>query len=136
MIYARLLRPLLFRLEPEAAHQLTLQLLARTSATALGRSALRRKFHYHDAALRVSVFGIDFQNPVGTPCCDPRHGLIDLFMHRLGWQRLPAVTVVPTRNVEGGIEPRCVDLFVDHVIVNLLPLGNSVLLPRFSGLAL
>ena len=123
MIYARLLRPLLFRLEPEAAHQLTLQLLALTSATALGSSALRRNFHYHDPALRVSVFGIEFQNPVGLAAGYDKDGVAIAGLGMLGFGHVEIGTLTPEAQT-GNPRPRIFRLVTDEAMINRLGFPN------------
>ena len=123
MIYARLLRPILFRLEPEAAHQLTLQLLALTSATALGRGALSRKFHYHDAGLRVSVFGIDFQNPVGLAAGYDKDGVAVAGLGMLGFGHVEIGTLTPGAQA-GNPRPRIFRLVCDEALINRLGFPN------------
>lgn len=59
------LRPLLFRLAPETAHRLTLGLLRWAGDLPGTRDLLRAMYDFQDARLRVSVFGIEFKNPVG-----------------------------------------------------------------------
>jgi len=55
-----LLRPLLFSLDPETAHEVTLKLLNITQATGLN------KLLYPNLADKpVTVMGLNFKNPVG-----------------------------------------------------------------------
>jgi dihydroorotate dehydrogenase len=54
--YRWFLRPILFRLDPERAHRLTLAILGRMPATSPQRDA---------PELQTNVFGVSFSNPVG-----------------------------------------------------------------------
>jgi dihydroorotate dehydrogenase len=64
MLY-RLIRPALFRQEPEAAHELALRLALVLGRHRIARDALETMFRVEDRRLRQSVFGIEFSNPVG-----------------------------------------------------------------------
>ncbi|MCJ7756043.1 MAG: hypothetical protein MUP13_15885, partial [Thermoanaerobaculales bacterium] len=57
-------RSLLFRLDPEAAHGLSLQLIARVGRVPALRSAVASMFTVPDAE-PVEVFGLTFPNRVG-----------------------------------------------------------------------
>ena len=57
----RLLRKLLFLLDPEAAHHLTFRLLRLPGVAKLVRSGKSN----HDPRLEKKVFGLNFPNPVG-----------------------------------------------------------------------
>lgn len=59
------LRPLLFRLDPETAHQFTLGLLRWAGDLPGTRDILRAMYDFQDARLHVSAFGVEFKNPVG-----------------------------------------------------------------------
>ena len=55
-LYARVLRPILFQLDPETAHRLTLTLLAGVPIQICPRDP---------PELHVELFGLDFANPIG-----------------------------------------------------------------------
>ncbi len=59
-----LFRPLLFRLDAEQAHTLTLSLLRWAGQNALVARALRSLFVLDDPKLAVEVFGLRFPNRV------------------------------------------------------------------------
>jgi dihydroorotate dehydrogenase len=58
-----LLRPLLFKLDPEAAHRLTLQLVRLAGNVPPSRWLLQAMFSVPHKP--VSAFGLSFPNPVG-----------------------------------------------------------------------
>jgi dihydroorotate dehydrogenase len=117
-------RRLLFRLEPERAHQLTLQLLALAGAIPALRSGLRRIFSFEDPALRVQAFGLDFANPLGLAAGYDKDGLA---MHELaclgfGHLELGTVTLEPQR---GNPRPRLFRLVDDQALINRLGFPNQ-----------
>jgi len=63
MLYA-LLKPLLFRLDAERAHNLISGLL-RAAGGPPARQLLRALYTYDDPILRIACAGLDFQNPLG-----------------------------------------------------------------------
>ena len=61
-----LARPLLFSLDAEDAHRLTLQALQRVSAMPRVLDVVARRHRVEDARLRVHAMGLDFPNPIGV----------------------------------------------------------------------
>ena len=59
------LRPLLFQLDAEAAHAITLQALRAVQHTPALLRLLTRLFAFEDARLQSEVCGLHFRNPVG-----------------------------------------------------------------------
>jgi dihydroorotate dehydrogenase len=117
-------RWLLFRLEPERAHRLTLQLLAFAGAIPALRSGLRRIFSFEDPALRVQAFGLDFGNPLGLAAGYDKDGQA---MHGLaclgfGHLELGTVTLEPQR---GNSRPRLFRLVEDQALINRLGFPNQ-----------
>ena len=62
----RALRRVLFRLDPEIAHNISLYLLAVAPKLKPVRRWLTDFFDYNDSRLATSVFGLRFVNPVGV----------------------------------------------------------------------
>ena len=117
-------RSLLFRLEPERAHRLTLQLLALAGAIPALRSGLRRIFSLEDPALRVRAFGLEFANPVGLAAGYDKDGLA---MHGLaclgfGHLELGTVTLEPQ---QGNPRPRLFRLEEDEALINRMGFPNQ-----------
>lgn len=123
MTYARWLRPLLFRLDPEATHNLTLRALALAAATAPGRGALRRTFAVSDPALRTSAFGLDFANPVGLAAGYDKDGRAVTGLGLLGCGHVELGTVTPLPQ-SGSPRPRVFRLAEDSALVNRMGFPN------------
>src|SRR2546426_177190 len=60
--YRRILKPLLFRLDPETAHHIAMTTLSRVSQNRLLLSLFPRG---EDRKLERTVFGVKFPNPIG-----------------------------------------------------------------------
>ncbi len=63
--YTSLIRPALFRLDPERVHNASVRACGIVGATALGRGIMRSAFNYQDPCLECTVAGIHVPNPVG-----------------------------------------------------------------------
>jgi dihydroorotate dehydrogenase len=84
-MYERVVRPLLFRLDPERAHNLTLR-----SAELAGRVEPVRRlagsvFGIEDERLRVRARGLEFANPLGLAAGFDKNGRAPALMGALGF---------------------------------------------------
>ncbi len=115
MLYA-LARPLLFALDPETAHQLTLEL-----ADAPLRFGLLRVARAPGAPVRV--MGLDFPNPVGLAAgLDKNAAHVDA-LARLGFGFLEVGTVTP-RAQPGNPRPRLFRLPAAQALINRMGFNN------------
>jgi len=101
----RALRALLFRLDPETAHQAALSALALASATAPGRAALRARHAVSDPSLAVEAFGLRFDNPLGLAAGYDKDARAVLGLAALGFGHVEVGTVTP-RPQAGNPRPR------------------------------
>ena len=130
-----LARPLLFRLDPEAAHELTLRALRLASASRGALSELERHYGGDDPRLRVSVFGLDFPNPIGLAAGLDIPALASLGFGSVG---VGSVTAVAQ---PGNPRPRLYRLREDEALVNRMGFNNhgatllARRLARLRGLA-
>lgn len=115
----RLLRSLLFRLEPEAAHRWALR-MARLGAP-LG--ALAWETGRTPAAPR-RVMGIDFPNPVGLAAGFDKDGRYLPVWERLGFGFVELGTVTP-RPQPGNPRPRLFRLPQDRALINRMGFNNE-----------
>src|ERR1044071_860157 len=70
--YERFVRPLLFSLDAEAAHHLTIGLLERASKFDVAWRPLR---HFQPASKPVTFFGLNFPNPIGLAAGLDKNGV-------------------------------------------------------------
>ncbi|MBI3244736.1 MAG: quinone-dependent dihydroorotate dehydrogenase [Chloroflexi bacterium] len=115
----RLLRPALFALDPERAHQLTLRLLALPVAPLLARL-----FDFSDPRLAVSAFGLTFRNPVGLAAGYDKNGLALRGLAMLGFGHIEAGTVTRTPQ-PGNPRPRLFRLPADEALINRMGFPND-----------
>jgi len=64
-MYKSVLKPLLFLLSPEKAHNFSTKSFGVLNAVPILGSLVRKMLAYENKSLRKTVFGIDFPNPVG-----------------------------------------------------------------------
>ena len=118
------LRPLLFRLDPERAHALTLRLLAAAGGLAPLRAWLRRVFCLEDPGLSVEAFGLKFPNPLGLAAGYDKDGAALAGLACLGFGHVELGTVTP-RPQAGNPRPRLFRLPEDEGLVNRMGFPNA-----------
>src|SRR5438105_15225107 len=92
----RLLRPLLFRMDPERAHRLTLAFL---------RHAPQPRRRHDPPELQTSAFGLRFSNPLGLAAGLDKDGLAIRAWEAIGFGFAELGTVTP-RAQSGNPPPR------------------------------
>jgi dihydroorotate dehydrogenase len=129
----RFIRPLLFRLPPERAHNLTVSLLRLAGAFAPLRNLLAASFRAAD--LPVEAFGLRFRNPLGLAAGYDKDGLAWRGLAALGFGHLELGTVTP-RPQPGNPSPRVFRLPEDQALINRMGFpgrGANFLEPRLQG---
>jgi len=103
--------PLLRRLDPEAAHMLTLWLLR--------HGVYPRCRRAEDPRLRSRVWGLDFANPLGLAAGFDKNAQVMGPMLRLGFSHVEVGSVTP-RPQAGNPRPRVFRLPEDRAVINRL----------------
>ncbi len=117
-LYA-LIRPLLFRLDAERAHDLTAKALRVTSRAPLLPRLIRALYAWEDPLLAVDWSGLHFANPIGVAAgFDKRADLVD-GLALLGFGHIEVGTVTP-RPQPGNPRPRLFRLPEDTALINRL----------------
>src|SRR6476619_5632730 len=88
-----LLRPLLFRIDPERAHGLTLKTLQAAAGVPGGLQLLDRMFQLDDARLHIDALGMTFKNPVGLAAGYDKNALAVRGLSALGFGHVEVGTV-------------------------------------------
>ncbi len=119
-----LIRPVLFRLEPERAHQLTISLLRLAGQMPLGPTLLRMMFDApDDPRLEVEVFGLKFKNPVGLAAGYDKAGMAVKGLSCLGFGHVEVGTLT-LKPQAGNPRPRVHRLPEQHAIINSMGFPN------------
>ena len=110
-----LFRRFLFRLDPETAHQLTLQTLRLAGNFPLSRWFLKQV--YKVPSKPVQAFGLTFKNPVGLAAGYDKDGLAIRGLAALGLGHVEIGTVTP-KPQPGNPRPRVFRLVEDEGVIN------------------
>ncbi|MDO9169393.1 MAG: quinone-dependent dihydroorotate dehydrogenase [Methylobacter sp.] len=113
-----LLRPLLFSLDPEIAHEVTLKLL-----NAAYRSGLSKLIYPKIDHKPVKIMGLEFKNPVGLAAGLDKNGDYIDALAALGFGFVEIGTVTP-RPQPGNPKPRLFRLPEHQAIINRMGFNN------------
>ena len=120
----QLIKPFLFLMQPEKAHQFTTAALHLLLKTPFGKRLIRRAYNYEHPALEREVFGLTFKNPVGLAAgFDKNAELIDDFSN-LGFGFIEIGTLTP-RGQQGNSKPRLFRLPDDDALINRMGFNND-----------
>ena len=123
-VYRLLIRPLLFRIDPERAHHLTLWLLKQVArAPFLPRLMAGRRPFAHPL-LRTEVCGLHFPNPVGLAAGFDKSAVAVAAFPALGFGFVEAGTITPRPQV-GNPLPRLFRLTADEAVINRMGFNND-----------
>ena len=115
MIYERLLRPLLFALDPETAHHFALAFL-RAAGPLLPKPT--------DTTSRVSVFGLNFRHRVGLAAGLDKNGIALSAWEALGFSFVEIGTVTAQAQL-GNPRPRIFRYPNERALINRLGFNND-----------
>ncbi len=123
MLYRSIVRPALFRLEPETAHELALHTLSVALGTAGARRAAARRFQCAPFG-PLQRFGLTFNNPVGLAAGFDKNGAVVKQLAALGFGFIEVGTV--TRQPQpGNPRPRLFRLPMDRALINRQGFNNE-----------
>lgn len=117
MVYRSLLRPLLFRLPPETAHEFALHSLSLLPSRLIAK-------HIDDPALRIKRFGLKFPNPIGLAAGFDKNGIALQPLAALGFGFIEAGTVT-YHPQPGNPRPRLFRLSEDQALINRAGFNNE-----------
>ena len=115
------IRSLLFRLDPEVTHDLSLKLLRRPVK---GRAIFSRLFHQQLPEKSVNCMGLTFPNPIGLAAGLDKNGeCIDAFA-AMGFGFIEVGTITPLPQ-SGNEKPRLFRLPLAQAIINRMGFNNN-----------
>lgn len=120
----KMLKPLIFKLQPEKAHEWTMSLLVVACAIPGVGALLRAFFSVDSTALEVEVAGLKFPNPVGLAAGFDKDARWLKQMRVLGFGFVEIGTVTPLPQ-DGNPKPRLFRLPEDRGIINRMGFNNS-----------
>jgi dihydroorotate dehydrogenase len=132
-LYERLVRPLLFSLEPEAAHHFTIASLRWASHFDPALRALKR---FTPPSKPKTLFGLNFPNPIGLAAGLDKNGVALPAWAALGFGFIEIGTVTAMAQ-PGNPKPRMFRLPTQQAVINRLGFNNDgadVISKRLRGL--
>lgn len=116
-------KPLLFRLPPETAHDLVVRALAAGQHDPI-LDAMRRRFVVTDDRLTTKAFGVTFPNPVGVAAGFDKDARVPRALAALGFGHIE-VGGVTAEAQPGNPKPRLFRLPEDRALVNRMGFNNE-----------
>lgn len=123
-MYRRLLKPALFRLDPEDAHHLTLGALGAASRVPGWPGLLRRMTAPADPRLAQTLWGRPFASPVGLAAGLDKNAQAVPAWGALGFGFVEVGTVTPLAQ-PGNARPRLFRLPEDEALINRMGFNNA-----------
>lgn len=120
-LYERLIRPLLFSLDAETAHRLTIALLRGASSVDL---ALRALSSFQPAPKPKTVFGLNFPNPIGLAAGLDKNGVALPAWAAMGFG-FAEIGTVTAKAQPGNPKPRIFRFPEQQALINRLGFNND-----------
>ena len=123
-MYKHLIKPILFRFNPETAHNLLFSCLAFLRHVPFAHSIIRAIYKKEAPSLSKEVFGITFPNPVGLAGGLDKNGEFynDMANFGFGFVEIGSLTPQPQ---DGNPKPRCFRVPQDKAIINRFGINNK-----------
>ncbi|MCH5585327.1 quinone-dependent dihydroorotate dehydrogenase [Shimazuella sp. AN120528] len=122
MVY-KSLRKLLFRMNAEQAHTMTIRGLQVMQSTPKISKFIQKRFTIIDKRLESTVCGLSFPNPVGLAAGFDKHANVYHGLSAFGFGFVEVGTLTPRPQV-GNPKPRLFRLIEDEAIINRMGFNN------------
>ena len=119
-----LIRPLLFKFDPEMIHKITLLLIKSAGILSPTYALLRANFEVNDPRLEVEAFGVKFRNPIGLAAGYDKDGVAVRGLSSLGFGHIEVGTVTRHRQI-GNPKPRVQRLIESQGVINSMGFPNN-----------
>ena len=123
-LYTRVLKPLLFSLDPESAHHFTFTTIKNLFKVPGVSAEVKAQFTITSPKLEKTVFGIKFPNPVGLAAGLDKNAILFDELSCLGFGFIEIGTVTPLAQ-EGNPKPRMFRLPKDQALINRMGFNND-----------
>ena len=120
----KLVKPLLFSMDPETAHHQVTGALKRFYNIWGAKQLLKSAFGFEHPRLEREVFGLHFKNPVGLAAGFDKNAEYVEEMAALGFGFVEIGTVTP-RPQPGNVKPRMFRLTEDEALINRMGFNNQ-----------
>lgn len=119
----KILRPLLFKLQPETIHRLIVRLLRVLHYVPFAKTLLKVIYMRRSPLLEREVLGLKFPNPIGMAAGFDKDAEVYDMLGALGFGFVEIGTVTP-KPQNGNPKPRCFRLPADKAIINRMGFNN------------
>ncbi len=123
-MYKSLIRPALFKYDPEQIHYFTFNILRKFCKVPGALAFLRSRFNISDKRLEREVFGLKFKNPVGLAAGFDKDAKLYKELSALGFGFVEVGTVTP-KPQPGNEKTRLFRLPEDSAIINRMGFNNE-----------
>ena len=123
-MYKQIIRPLLFSLNPETAHNLTFFALKALRYIPLARPFVRMIYSRKTPDLEREVFGLKFRNPVGLAGGLDKNGEFYNDLGNFGFSFVEIGSLTPEPQ-PGNPKPRLFRVVKDRAIINRMGINNK-----------
>jgi dihydroorotate dehydrogenase len=118
------IRPVLFKLDPEVIHKITLLLIKYAGMLPPTYALLRAIFEVNDPRLQVEAFGVKFRNPIGLAAGYDKDGVGVRGLSALGFGHIEVGTVTRQRQI-GNPKPRVHRVIESQGVINSMGFPNN-----------
>ena len=118
------IRPLLFKLDPEVIHKVTLNLIKWVGILPPTYALLRAIFEVNDPRLQVEAFGVKFRNPIGLAAGYDKDGVAVRGLSALGFGHIEVGTLTRTQQI-GNPKPRVHRVIEAQGVINSMGFPNN-----------
>ena len=123
-MYKAIIRPLFFCFDPEKIHHFVFKSLKVLNAIPGFSSLSRALYKVNDPRLKRTVFGLEFDNPVGLAAGFDKEAKLYDELANLGFGFIEIGTLTP-KGQEGNPKPRLFRLPQDSALVNRMGFNNE-----------
>ncbi len=123
-LYHSFIKPYMFRLDAEKAHYKTVSLFRVVLRIPFGKSIIKSLYNYQSPKLELTLFGLNFKNPVGLAAGFDKDGKFYKEMSTLGFGFIEIGTVTP-KPQDGNPKPRLFRLKEDEGLINRMGFNND-----------
>ena len=123
-MYQKLIKPLLFRFDPEAVHYFTFTAIKLLSALPFASAIIRALYFVKDQRLEREVFGLKFPNPVGLAAGFDKNAVLFKELSNFGFGFIEIGTLTP-KGQAGNPKKRLFRLQEDEAIINRMGFNNE-----------
>ena len=123
-MYKSIIRPILFKFDPEVVHYFTFDAIKLLSKTPGIPFLIRRLFQVNHPVLERELFGLRFKNPVGLAAGFDKNAVLYNELANFGFGFIEIGTVTP-KPQEGNPKQRLFRLQADKGIINRMGFNNA-----------